>query len=145
MALEAVKNEIVHGHAKGQRSPTYNSWRAMIHRCRTSTDRKHAKYRNVEVCERWLVFANFLADMGERPEGKTLDRIDNARGYEPGNCRWATKREQSMNTTRNVRIEIGGVVKTATEWAQEVGIDPSLVRCRMRRGWSPEKALGVKP
>jgi hypothetical protein len=75
----------------------------MIGRCTNEKDAHHKKYyqdRGITVCERWLSFENFLADMGERPEGKTLDRRDNDGNYEPGNCRWATHSEQMQNTRR---------------------------------------------
>lgn len=74
-------------------TPTYNSWASMKRRCGV-----HPKYIKVKVCDRWQNFINFLEDMGERPEGKTLDRWPNAEGnYEPGNCRWATPKEQANN------------------------------------------------
>lgn len=91
---------IKHGHAVGGKpSSTYNSWNDMKQRC---TDPGHVGWRyyggrGVTFCERWLTFANFLADMGERPPRLTLDRIDNSKGYEPGNCRWATYSEQALN------------------------------------------------
>jgi hypothetical protein len=80
-------------------SPTYSSWAAMKQRC---LNQNHPKYRNwggrgIAVCDRWLKFENFLADMGERPVGKTLDRINNDGDYEPGNCRWATPAQQVAN------------------------------------------------
>lgn len=74
-------------------------WGQMVARCRNP---KHADYQNyggrgIAVCERWLTFANFYADMGEKPEGLSLDRTDNDGNYEPGNCRWATSKEQHAN------------------------------------------------
>lgn len=76
-------------------TPTWRSWRAMVSRCSLSS--YTYKERGITVCERWLTFENFFADMGERPEGRTLDRKDNDGNYEPGNCRWATPKEQAQN------------------------------------------------
>lgn len=89
----------VHG---AKRTPTYMSWRRMRRRCFDENGEafKHYGGRGISVCERWLGrqgFVNFLADMGERPEGLSIDRIDNDKGYEPGNCRWATPKEQNNN------------------------------------------------
>ena len=82
-----------------KRTPTYTAWSAMRARCsyKPHVSYKYYGARGVSVCERWDSFENFLADMGERPEGKTLDRIDPDGNYEPGNCRWATFREQRLN------------------------------------------------
>lgn len=93
-------NPLKHGHTKKNSvSPTYESWRGMKARCRYPTIDKRNRYigRGISVCERWNVFENFLEDMGERPVGKTIDRINSDDGYYLGNCRWATKAEQERN------------------------------------------------
>jgi hypothetical protein len=96
-----------HGHfAGGKPSPTYSSWSAMLQRCTNPESESYADYggRGITVCERWLRFENFLADVGNRPDGTTLDRIDNDRGYEPDNVRWATRAVQNANQRRNRRM-----------------------------------------
>ncbi len=98
-----TSNARKHGHSSHagvpQRTPTYYSWQNMLASCRHPSVPSHPNYgaRGITVCDRWLKFGNFLADMGERPEGMTLDRIDNDGNYEPANCRWATKEQQTAN------------------------------------------------
>lgn len=90
----------VHGHnSKGKPSPTHNSWNSMRARCEKPSHRDYKYYggRGITVCERWYRFENFLADMGERPAGKTIDRIDTNGNYEPDNCKWSTASEQNKN------------------------------------------------
>jgi len=89
-----------HGHARhGAHTRTYRSWASMIQRCTNpkATGFRYYGGRGITVCESWNSFANFLADMGDRPIGKTLDRMDNDGNYEPGNCRWATRLQQNRN------------------------------------------------
>ncbi len=83
-------------------SPTWMSWKAMRDRCtrRSMNSYEHYGGRGIRVCERWQFFANFLEDMGKRPDGTTLDRIDVDGHYEPGNCRWATSDVQARNKRR---------------------------------------------
>lgn len=98
-----------HGHSERHNSSaTYNSWRGMIERC-TNPKQPHYRHyggRGIKFCPQWATFENFLADMGERPEGKTLDRINVDGNYEPSNCRWATTTEQALNTRRRKAREL---------------------------------------
>lgn len=116
-------------------TPTYNSWSSMIQRC-TNPHAHNYKYwggRGISVCERWLKFENFLEDMGERPEGLTLDRVDTHRDYGPSNCRWATHVEQARNRTNTKLTEADAVRirniqgRTQASIAEEFGVHQSVV------------------
>lgn len=101
--LRDTKMPLIHGHRpRGACSPTYNSWRAMIER---SKGRGRYYKQTPMVCDRWLVFGNFLADMGERPYGCTVERVDNSGDYEPANCIWATHAQQSRNRSSTKMTE----------------------------------------
>lgn len=103
---------------------TYQCWQDMRQRCYNPNCKKYRIYgaRGIKVCDRWLEsYKNFLEDMGEKPEGYTLDRIDNDGEYSPGNCRWATPKEQGLNRRTNHLITFNGKTQTITEWATELG------------------------
>jgi hypothetical protein len=97
--------------------------------------------RGITMCERWLDFANFLADMPERPVGGTIERIDSDRGYEPGNCRWATRKEQNRNTSKNRRLTIYGKTMCTAEWCEISGVDQRVASRRLQLGWTDKQAI----
>lgn len=126
---------------------TYRAWWDMLQRCRNPKLSNFRAYggRGIRVCDRWQTFENFLADMGECPAGRSLDRIDNDGNYEPGNCRWATREQQHGNLQRSVKVTIGGETKCLKQWARHFGIHPATVRYRIRKGWPAERALTTPP
>lgn len=138
-----------HGHLKGgKRSPEYVSWKAMINRCSDPTQSNWKNYggRGIRVCSRWRgSFVNFLADMGPRPPGKELDRIDNDGDYEPGNVRWATRKENMRNRRSTRVLEFRGQRRTLAECAELSGVSRWLMYDRLRRGWSAERAVSQPP
>lgn len=126
------------------RTPTYSSWAAMVRRCTDCTNPSFVDYgaRGILVCEKWRnSFEAFYADLGERPSGCSLGRIDNNQSYEPGNCRWETTKEQARNKRNTRWFTLHGITKSLAEWAEEAGITGSIVWKRLKRGWSVEKAL----
>jgi len=132
---------------KRKKTPEYQVWTSAKGRC----SRKNGKYwnryggRGIAMCDKWRrSFGAFLADMGRRPSPQhSLDRINNDGNYEPGNCRWATRREQMQNRSDNSRVTIGGETLVVTEWTRRLGIYEHLaaVYRRIHHGWDPVKAL----
>jgi len=124
-------------------SRTYMTWSAMRDRCNRIASPAYKYYggRGITICNSWFQFTNFLKDMGERPEGLTLDRIDNNGDYNPENCRWASYKQQAHNRSNSIKITIDGTSKLVIEWARELGIKVSVVQGRLRRGWTPIDAL----
>jgi hypothetical protein len=124
----------------------YVIWAGMIQRCNNPDARGFARYgaRGISVCPQWLSFEGFYADMGDRPEGMTLDRIDNDGNYEPGNCRWATAKRQARNRRKTKLLEFRGEKRPMSEWAEIMGIKRKVLENRIRAGWSVEDAL-TKP
>jgi hypothetical protein len=120
----------------------------MMERCSREKNQffKHYGGRGIGVCERWKSFQNFLADMGEPPEGMSLDRYPDCDGnYEPGNCRWATNNEQQNNKRNNHRIEIDGESKTVADWCRDRALPYGRVASRLKTGWTDRQALGFDP
>lgn len=116
----------------------------MMKRCENPNAKAYASYggRGVRVCERWRMFENFLADMGPRPPGTTIDRIDGARGYEPGNCRWATKREQTLNRATTRYIDAFGERLPLVSWAERLGVRRQAIAYLIdRKGMTAEAAI----
>jgi hypothetical protein len=126
-------------------APTYKSWDSMKARCLYPSSPKFATYGAIGISfvESWQKFENFLADMGERPDGTTLDRIDNTKGYCKENCRWATRVEQQRNLRSNRLLTHNGITQCLTAWAECTEIKAACITSRLRRGWPIDKALTV--
>jgi len=129
-----------HGQAD---TPEYVAWRDCRNRCNNPNTHNFADYggRGISVCKRWDDLENFLADMGPRPEGCSLDRIDNDLGYSPENCKWSTNSEQSRNKRNNRYIEAWGITLLLCEWAEISGLNQRTISSRIDRGWTPEDAI----
>lgn len=137
-----------HGHAmRGSKTSTYEAWKSMRKRCGVSSKRttsaglvkvrKSYADRGITVCDRWSdSFVNFLEDMGEKPLGLTLDRIDNNKGYSKDNCRWATYKTQSENRRVTKWVTIKGRRMTCSGWARYLGIRRAAISNRVRAGYS---------
>lgn len=138
----------IHGHARNQRpTGTWHSWQSMLRRCFNSERPEYKDYggRGITTCDRWLIsFNNFLADMGDNPEGLSFGRKDNNGNYEPGNCKWENAEEQANNKRTNRLITIDGEIKTVSQWARSIGVNPDAIFCRLRRGASDHEAI-TKP
>lgn len=124
---------------------TYRIWAGMKSRCSESCTVKRHLYvdKGIRVCERWQQFENFLEDMGEAPDGLTLERLDGDKNYEPGNCVWATYKQQANNSTANHRLTVNGMSKTMAQWGEYTGIKPNTIIYRLRRGWDANRAVGL--
>ena len=131
------------------KSPEYPGWQAMKQRCNNSRHTEYHLYggRGISVCKRWQnSFLDFLADMGPKPSADhSIDRIDNDSDYEPDNCRWATKMEQSHNSRRVRMLTYDGQTMCISEWARKTGIAQNVITRRIDRGWSVERSLTVSP
>lgn len=134
-----------HGQSRTQ---VYQVWRQMIQRCHMQSAPNYHRYggRGIRVCERWREgFEAFQSDMGARPAGASIERIDNDGNYEPGNCRWASHKEQMQNTSRTVTLTHGEKTQSLSDWERELGFGKDVVGKRLRKGWSVERALFTPP
>lgn len=124
-------------------TPIYSCWRGMLQRCENSKSKDFKRYgaRGITVCQRWKSFEAFLEDMGEKPDGLTIERIDTNGNYEPSNCKWATPKQQARNRRDNVILQFNGQSKTVAEWADETGLERKTLEYRIRVGWDVAKAL----
>lgn len=123
----------------------YRTYHNMIDRCTNCENKEYHNYggRGIGVCQRWLErFENFLADVGEPPTQRhSLDRINNDGDYEPDNIRWATPKQQAINSRRSILIEHNGIVDSVAGWCKRIGIDRSSVTSRLERGFSISDAI----
>lgn len=148
-AIVARAMQTKHGHGVNGGDKLYYTWQGIKRRCLSATENPvtWARYggRGITVCNRWLSFENFAADMGEPPSKQhTIERIDNNGNYEPSNCRWATRKEQARNTRNNRMISAFGKTMCIAAWGEETGIGQDAIERRLSRGWDTEKML-TKP
>ena len=134
-----------HGHAGdgAKRTRTYRIWQSMVKRCHDPKSTKFHAYggRGIAVCEAWRTFTGFLADMGECPEGMSIDRIDNNLGYFKDNCRWATVQEQARNTSRSRMITHNGETLCLRDWERRLGLGYGTLWRRLAKGETIPYAL----
>ena len=134
----------IHSHTtKHTTSPTYKSWHMMKQRCTNPKNTQYKDYggRGIDIHHPWMCFGVFLADMGERPPGTSLERRDNNKGYRPDNCYWATRTEQQRNRRTNVWLELDGVRMLLTDWARKLDLEPHSLHQRLKHGWDLRRAL----
>ncbi len=127
-------------------TPEYNVWANMKQRCLNPNHSRFKDYggRGIKICDTWLrSFQLFYEDMGHRPVGTSLDRVNNHGNYEPSNCRWATQFEQRLNTRRNRFITVHNETRTLCEWSKSTGINRSTLASRLKK-YPPEIAICIK-
>lgn len=137
-------SKVKHGHCKRSgETPEFRSWRMMRERCERLSHKFYHNYggRGLRVCDRWKSFANFLEDMGPRPKGTSIDRIDGDKGYEPGNCIWSTRTVQNGHKRTSVTATIDGKTQCIAWWSRELGVPAKRAYARIAYGWTPEDAL----
>ena len=133
-------NNFIHGMSK---TSTYKSWEAMIQRCSNASLKSYKNYggRGISVCYEWTKFEKFYADMGIKPNGCSIDRIDVNGNYDKLNCRWSSMKQQNRNRRNNRLIEFNGETMCINEWAESLGINKRTLLNRLTNGWEIKKAL----
>ena len=133
-------NSVKHGMTE---TKIYRTWAAMKRRCLNKNNARYKDYggRGIKVCEEWLEFENFFGDMGDKPKGKSLDRIDNNGNYCKENCRWADIFTQMNNTRRNHLLTYERKTQTIAQWSEELGINSMIILYRINKGWSIKKTF----
>ncbi len=147
--VDVMARDRVHGHAHaGKQTKEYRTWSYIMARCYNPNATSYPGYGGSGVCvhERWHRFEGFLADMGEAPTGKprqiSIERLDPAKSYGPGNCVWATTAKQQQRNRKNtVRLTFQGRTQPLVVWAEELGVRASKIRKRLELGWTHEKTL----
>lgn len=128
-----------------RRARIYTIWSGIKDRCLNPKNARFKDYggRGITICDAWLAFEGFHADMGDGPPGLQIDRIDNDGPYSPENCRWASPKEQSNNTRRNRVLTFRGETRTVSEWEQHLGLPRRMIFNRLKSGWTHERALST--
>jgi len=130
-------------------SPEYNTWKGIKRRCLSPSCPGWHRYggRGIKMHPTWVHdFAAFLRDVGPRPSPRhSIERIDNDGHYEPGNVRWATRKEQANNRSDNRRLTLRGETMTMYQWARRAGVNPATLHSRLDHGWSLDRALSTPP
>lgn len=147
---KASARRLKHGHARFGQPPsnTFSSWNDAKQRCFNSKHRSFHHYggRGITMCDRWISsFGNFLADMGDCPPGLTIERHDVNGHYEPGNCRWAPKKDQTRNKRNSHFLEFNGQRLTIAEWSERTGLQARRINFRIAAGWPVSEALTLPP
>lgn len=125
------------------RHPLFTTWCEMRYRCENPSKHSFKYYGavGIKVCERWQIFENFIMDIGEKPKGHTLDRINRLGNYEPSNCRWADRRTQANNRSSNRILEISGQKLTLAQWSRKWKVPINTIWRRLQLGWEVSDAV----
>lgn len=143
---QTSKAKKTHGRSKDKE---YRIWASMVGRCRNPKDPRYSRYggRGISVCDEWVSpdgFVVFISHIGPRPSSShSLDRIDNEKGYVPGNVRWASASEQQNNKGSNRKITYDGKTQNMSQWAREKGMSCQTLSSRLRNGWTIDRAINT--